>query len=765
MASAEESDVPQYISITPLLKRLWPSPAENKVTADEIASAISLIFTDNLSPVQTGALLTCLHFTGWDRRADVIAKCAKVMRAAASQVDGEALVTAIQARGKQEGDYGGGLCDIVGTGGDSHSTFNISTTSSIVASSFLLLSKHGNRAATSKSGSADLLNCTLPIPPNLMAVTPKTIAKVYEKSNYSFLFAPVFHPGMKYVAPIRKELGWRTIFNLLGPLTNPVEGSIEARLLGVARRDIGPVFAEALKMSGARKAMVVCGEEDLDEISCAGETYCWRLGHRSSNENDSADNVEVESFILSPADFGLPAHALSEVSPGKEPQENAAILTKLLQNQLPQDDPILHFVLINTAALLVVSGICEADTSNTGHGDDGKVIPERGPGGGRWKEGVRRARWAIESANGNKVVALELREAQLARVWMDGGLSDESSPTLHLYLYMCVYIYASVGKDLMRKDTMSKPQVLLLGEIEHAHKEWSDLSSIADIIEPKARSREEFLEEAKSGAFDKVVAAYRTFLSVAITGLIDEELVETLPKSMKFIAHNGAGYDQISIDTCTDHGIRVSNVPTAVDDATADTNMFLILGALRGFNASMLGLRSGHWKGSPPPPLGHDPQGKILGILGMGGIGRNLMKKASAFGMTTQYYNRSQLSEELSGGAKYKRTRHIISTREFEMMKKGVVIVNTARGAVMDEEALVQALDNGTVWSCGLDVFEEEPKVPAGLIANPHVMLLPHMGTWTVETQTKMEIWCIDNVRSAIETGKLKSPVGEQKNM
>jgi anthranilate phosphoribosyltransferase len=261
----------------------------------------------------------------------------------------------------------------------------------------LLLSKHGNRASTSKSGSADLLNATLPTAPNLMAVSPETISKIYDKSNYAFLFAPVFHPGMKYVAPIRRELGWRTIFNLLGPLANPVEGSIEARLLGVARRDIGPVFADALKMSGARKAMVVCGEEDLDEISCAGRTYCWRLVDRSTHKSGSPSDVDIESFTISASDFGLPAHPLQDVSPGKEPHENAEILTKLLQNQLPRDDPIFHFVLMNTAALFVVSGVCEAETSDMGHGDDGKVILERGPGGGRWKEGVRRARWAVES--------------------------------------------------------------------------------------------------------------------------------------------------------------------------------------------------------------------------------------------------------------------------------------------------------------------------------------------------------------------------------
>lgn len=285
----------------------------------------------------------------------------------------------------------------MGTGGDAHHTFNISTTSSILGSSLLLLSKHGNRASTSKSGSADLLTSTKPTAPDLMAITPDTIAKVYEKTNYAFLFAPVFHPGMKYVAPIRKELGWRTIFNLLGPLANPVEGLIEARLLGVARRDLGPVFAEALRMSGAKKAMVVCGEEDLDEISCAGKTYCWSLKESSKDKMENQTNVEIEHFTLCAADFGLPAHALKDVSPGKEPHENAQILTRLLQNELPKDDPIVEFVLMNTAALFVVSGICEAGSTDMGLGDDGNVITERGPGGGRWKEGVRLARWAVES--------------------------------------------------------------------------------------------------------------------------------------------------------------------------------------------------------------------------------------------------------------------------------------------------------------------------------------------------------------------------------
>ncbi|KAB8276818.1 D-isomer specific 2-hydroxyacid dehydrogenase [Aspergillus minisclerotigenes] len=330
----------------------------------------------------------------------------------------------------------------------------------------------------------------------------------------------------------------------------------------------------------------------------------------------------------------------------------------------------------------------------------------------------------------------------------------------------------------------TKPKVLLLGKIIHAHTTWQSLSDIAELVEPTATNRAEFIQECKDGKLDGVVAAYRTFDSVSITGLVDEELVNALPSSLKYLAHCGAGYDQVDVHACSARSppIRVSNVPTAVDDATADVNMFLIIGALRNFNTGMLALREGKWRGQPLPALGHDPEGKVLGILGMGGIGRNLKKKADAFGMKVIYHNRRQLTEELAGGADYvtfdellaksdvislnlplnKNTRHIIGKPEFDKMKDGVVIVNTARGAVIDEAALVDALDSGKVYSAGLDVFEKEPKIHPGLVRNPNVMLVPHMGTWTVETQTAMEEWAMENVRLSIETGKLKSPVPEQ---
>lgn len=185
--------------------------------------------------------------------------------------------------------------------------------------------------------------------------------------------------------------------------------------MGVARRDLGPAFANALVLSGVRKALVVCGEEDLDELSCAGPTRCWMLvgkanaevgGAGDKEEDDTTSDEEgaakrkvasVEAFTVAPEDFGFPRHGLAEVAPGREPGENAEMFLRILRGEMDMESPLVRFVLINTAALFVVSGVCEAETSDMGPGDDGVVIKERGPGGGRWKEGVRRAKWAISS--------------------------------------------------------------------------------------------------------------------------------------------------------------------------------------------------------------------------------------------------------------------------------------------------------------------------------------------------------------------------------
>jgi anthranilate phosphoribosyltransferase len=273
-----------------------------------------------------------------------------------------------------------------------------------------MTAKHGNRASSSLSGSADVLKAIRPIPPNIDAVNGSNIAQIYKETNYAFLFAPHFHPGMAYANFVRKELGIRTIFNLVGPLVNPVESAIEARVVGVAYQSLGPIFAEAFRQSGAKKALVVCGEEDLDEISCAGLTNCWRISERKEVSSDTHGpsngeeggphaSVHIDAFQLHPSDFGLSTHPLADVFGRKMPEDNAAKLMSILRNELPRDDPILEFVLINTAALLVTSGVCEAESSDL---VPGETITERGPGGGRWKEGVRRARWAIESGQALK---------------------------------------------------------------------------------------------------------------------------------------------------------------------------------------------------------------------------------------------------------------------------------------------------------------------------------------------------------------------------
>ncbi|KAK4553159.1 anthranilate phosphoribosyltransferase [Recurvomyces mirabilis] len=392
-----------FVSVTPLLKRLSTLESARQVQASEIAAAVGLIFDNRISPIQFALLLWALHTTGQDHSPEVLAACAASMRGMAAQVDVKALRQAVSSRSLTEGHYAGGLCDIVGTGGDGHDTYNVSTTSSIIASAVLMMAKHGNNSSTSLSGSADLLQHVQPKAPVIAATTAQALPGIYEKTNYAFLYAREWHPGMKYAAAVRKEVPVRTIFNLLGPLANPVHdsGLLEARILGVARKDIGAQYAEALRLSGATKALVVCGDENLDEISCAGPTHCWYVhetgGMITNEDGEKVKEVRITELLMSPEDFGLPRHPLSEVHGGKGPAENAQILMKILRNELPENDPVLHFVLLNTAALITVSGICEAETSSMGEGDDGVVVKERGSGGLRWREGLRRARWCIES--------------------------------------------------------------------------------------------------------------------------------------------------------------------------------------------------------------------------------------------------------------------------------------------------------------------------------------------------------------------------------
>ncbi|KAK9382733.1 D-isomer specific 2-hydroxyacid dehydrogenase [Kockiozyma suomiensis] len=320
---------------------------------------------------------------------------------------------------------------------------------------------------------------------------------------------------------------------------------------------------------------------------------------------------------------------------------------------------------------------------------------------------------------------------------------------------------------------MSKPAVVLFGNILHAYPEWQELSSIATLFEDKSTTAEELRAKFAPGAeYSSVVAIFHTH-GAGPGNDVDTAMIDAFPSTLKYICHHGAGYDMIDVHACAAKGIKVSNTPGSVDDATADVNIFLILSALRNFNQALVGLRRGEWNSTTP--LAHDPEQKVLGILGMGGIGRALKKRAEAFDMKVIYHNRKQLSEELSAGAEYTTfdellarsdvislnlplnasTRHIIDKNAIAKMKDGVVITNTARGAVIDEAALVEALDSGKVFSAGLDVFEEEPKIHPGLLSNEKVTLLPHIGTHTLESRRKMELQTLKNLKSALTSGLL----------
>lgn len=264
-----------------------------------------------------------------------------------------------------------------------------------------------------------------------------------------------------------------------------------------------------------------------------------------------------------------------------------------------------------------------------------------------------------------------------------------------------------------------------------------------------------------------------------VAGKFDDEFINRLPQTCKHICHNGAGYDQIDTAACLARGITLTHAPDAVTEATADLALWLLLGALRQLNPSLTSLRAGNFK--QDIAFGNDPQGKVLGILGMGRIGRAIKKRADPFGLVTRYHNRRPLGESEACGAEYvgfeellagsdvisvnvpltAGTRHLIGRDEIARMKDGVVIVNTARGAIIDEAALADALESGKVGAVGLDVYEREPEINEKLLRQERALLVPHLGTHTTETLAKMEAWAMENARRAVLGGPLLSPVPE----
>ena len=211
--------------------------------------------------------------------------------------------------------------------------------------------------------------------------------------------------------------------------------------------------------------------------------------------------------------------------------------------------------------------------------------------------------------------------------------------------------------------------------------------------------------------------------------------------------------------------------------------MFLILSCLRQFPLALQHAQAGTFNSKVP--LSSDPAGKVLGILGMGGIGTALARRAVAFGMKVGYHNRNRLSPDAEAalGVVYfaskqdllrqsdvvslnlpltPQTKHTISTAEFELMKRSAILINTARGPVVNEVALIAALEQGVIGGAGLDVYENEPHIPQALLSNPRAVCLPHVGTVSYETQREMEAVCIRNLVQGLKTGHMPYVVAEQ---
>jgi glyoxylate reductase len=259
------------------------------------------------------------------------------------------------------------------------------------------------------------------------------------------------------------------------------------------------------------------------------------------------------------------------------------------------------------------------------------------------------------------------------------------------------------------------------------------------------------------------------------------EMVAELPASIRMVASYGAAVELMDLKALAARGIEVSNTPGAVTDDTADIAFGLIIAACRRFTEADRLVRSGGWKGvTVTGMLGHRVSGRALGIVGMGRIGSAVARRAQGFGMTILYHNRRPSPEAEALKARYcarlddllreadivvlccpmtQETHHLIVAASLKAMKHTAVIVNVARGAVIDEAALTAALRDGTIAAAGLDVYEFEPKVEQALRDLPNTVLLPHLGTATEDGRVAMGMRAIANIEAFLKTGKAQDRV------
>jgi len=266
----------------------------------------------------------------------------------------------------------------------------------------------------------------------------------------------------------------------------------------------------------------------------------------------------------------------------------------------------------------------------------------------------------------------------------------------------------------------------------------------------------------------------------SITDMLDADTISKLSSKIKIISNFAVGFGNIDIIEAKKRNIVVTNTPDVLTEATAEIVMLVILGAARRAKEGINWVNRKNWQWSADFLTGKQLTGERLGILGMGRIGRAVAERARSFGMKIHYYNRSRLDKSLEKDSIYhkslesllsvsdffsincpatKETKHIINSKTIKYFPNGAVISNSARGDMIDDDAMVEALKNGKIFSLGLDVYNGEPNIHPEYLTLPNVFVLPHLGSSTLKTRTAMGDLAISNIEEFFKTGKCKNKV------
>ena len=314
-------------------------------------------------------------------------------------------------------------------------------------------------------------------------------------------------------------------------------------------------------------------------------------------------------------------------------------------------------------------------------------------------------------------------------------------------------------------------KILITRKLIKSSEEYA--SSIFDIKlneEDKLLTKDELID--KSSDCDGILSS--------LTEKLDADVISKLSDKVKIISNFAVGFGNIDPDAAKKRNIIVTNTPDVLTDATAEIAMLVLLGAARRAKEGIEWVNKKNWKWSSTFLMGKQLSGSRLGILGMGRVGRAVADRARAFGMKIHYYNRSRLNKNLEKNAVYhkslesllsvsdffsincpstKETKHIINNKTIKCFPNGAVVSNSARGDMIDDDAMVDALKNGKIFSLGLDVYNGEPDIHPDYLTLPNVFVLPHLGSATKKTRIAMADLAINNIDEFFKTGKCKNKI------